>query len=242
MQPSILENIQENYNYQTIGQDDEKYDNEQQLQQQQQQYKYEKDYQDNYGEYDVNKTTTPHFLSSSDIQQEYTTDNTHIVNHMRPTYHHNMPQDPHMTQYLSSIKRDSPYLSREHITHDLYSPRSENHYTMKNSNSNRFYSEQIHPQQQQHPRGVDYHSDRMSEGSDKNGYLFPYTAEEDHTTNNISHIGRLHSTINDINNPPGLPSSRLSSRHGSRTSSPSIMPIPSMQPLAPLTNITDTSE
>lgn len=82
-------------------------------------------------------------------------------------------------------------------------------------------------------RPSDCYSDRMSEGSDKNGYLFPYTAEEDHLA-----ILSRNQTVNDINNP-GL-SSRMSSRHGSRTSSP-----PSysgLQSLAPLTSITDTSE
>lgn len=75
----------------------------------------------------------------------------------------------------------------------------------------------------------------MSESSDKNGYLFPYTAEEDHlaTLSRNQQLG-----VNDVNNP-GL-SSRLSSRHGSRTSSPPSMS--AMHPIAPLTSITDTSE
>lgn len=73
----------------------------------------------------------------------------------------------------------------------------------------------------------------MSEGSDKNGYLFPYTAEEDHLATLSRNQG-----VNDINNP-GL-SSRMSSRHGSRTSSPPS--VSGLHPLAPLTSITDTSE
>lgn len=91
---------------------------------------------------------------------------------------------------------------------------------------------------------MDYHSDRMSEGSDKNGYNFPYTAEEDHLTHpHTMPRGIPHHlmTNNDINNPmPGIMSSRQSSRHGSRASSPpSVMPTAVMQPL---TSITDTSE
>lgn len=76
----------------------------------------------------------------------------------------------------------------------------------------------------------------MSEGSDKNGYLFPYTAEEDHLATLSRNQG-----VNDINNPGlhGL-SSRMSSRQGSRTSSPPS--VSGLHPLAPLTSITDTSE
>lgn len=73
----------------------------------------------------------------------------------------------------------------------------------------------------------------MSETSDKNGYLFPYTAEEDH----LATLSR-NQAVNDINNP-GF-SSRMSSRHGSRTSSPPSMS--ALHPIAPLTSITDTSE
>lgn len=75
----------------------------------------------------------------------------------------------------------------------------------------------------------------MSETSDKNGYHFPYTAEEDHLTM----LTRNQANINDMNYP-GLPTT-ISSRHGSRTSSPP-MSVTGIQPLAPLTSITDTSE
>lgn len=74
----------------------------------------------------------------------------------------------------------------------------------------------------------------MSEGSDKNGYLFPYTAEEDHSS-----LTGIRS--NDMNNPGVLPSSRMSSRQGSRgPSPPSISNLPHQ--LEPLTSITDKSE
>lgn len=76
----------------------------------------------------------------------------------------------------------------------------------------------------------------MSESSDKNGYMFPYTAEEDH----LSRTQQAGNLVNDVNNP-GYLGSRLSSRHGSRTSSPPSH-MSAMQPIAPLTSITDTSE
>lgn len=76
----------------------------------------------------------------------------------------------------------------------------------------------------------------MSEGSDKNGYHFPYTAEEDHLTM------MTRNQVNGVNeiNYPGLSSSKMSSRQGSRASSPPT--VTGIQPLAPLTSITDTSE
>lgn len=77
----------------------------------------------------------------------------------------------------------------------------------------------------------------MSETSDKNGYNFPYTAEEDHLTI----MGRNQTmSSNDMNYPSVLLSNKLSSRQSSRTSSPP--GVTGIQPLAPLTSITDTSE
>lgn len=81
-----------------------------------------------------------------------------------------------------------------------------------------------------------YHSDRMSETSDKNGYHFPYTAEEDHLHSKLAGLRYGGDGPHNVNT---MPSSRLSSRHGSRTSSP---PQNGIQPMAPLTSITDTSE
>lgn len=88
----------------------------------------------------------------------------------------------------------------------------------------------------------------MSEGSDKNGYLFPYTAEEDHlgTLSRQQQQQQLNQQsggiglTNDMNNP-GYAGSRMSSMHGSRTSSPPTSHMSAMQPIAPLTSITDTS-
>lgn len=45
--------------------------------------------------------------------------------------------------------------------------------------------------------------------------------------------------FNDMNNPSPVTMSRLSSRHGSRASSP---PLPTVPHIAPLTSITDSSE
>lgn len=81
-----------------------------------------------------------------------------------------------------------------------------------------------------------YHSDRMSETSDKNGYHFPYTAEEDHLHSKLAGL-RYGGDSHNVNTLPG---SRLSSRHGSRTSSPPNSN--GIQPMAPLTSIVDTSE
>lgn len=84
---------------------------------------------------------------------------------------------------------------------------------------------------------LQYHSDRMSETSDKNGYHFPYTAEEDHLTM-MSRTQAI--STNDMNYPSVLSSNKLSSRQSSRTSSPP--GVTGIQTLAPLTSITDTSE
>ncbi|XP_054089368.1 protocadherin-like wing polarity protein stan isoform X2 [Zeugodacus cucurbitae] len=184
-------------------------------------------------------------------------------------------------------KAESPYMSKERIAPDIYGSR-ENHYSLKKPHmyvgtadsmhsvhsllKNDYQAQQqrqhhlqqqqqLQQQHQQHqPTVADYHSDRMSEGSDKNGYHFPYTAEEDHIpgARKLSHQHNpspsLHSShqmlnghahghaVNDMNNPGMLGRHTLnsSSRHGSRTSSPPSSIVAPMQPLAPLTSITDT--
>ncbi|XP_055704133.1 protocadherin-like wing polarity protein stan [Phlebotomus papatasi] len=243
MPPSILENIAENYNLQST--DAQMYDNER--------YKYEmdreslygrkKDYQDNYGDYDTGAYMQNKVPYASGSEKDY--GSTQIVNHIRPYHnHHENPPFLHDRThgYLGS-QTGSPYMSKEHIAAELYSPR-ESHYALK---SPPIYGEPMHSvhtmlkNDYQH-RAVDYHSDRMSETSDKNSYKFPFNAEEDHSTCSMP-VNRLHG-VNDINNPGILPSSRLSSRHGSRASSPPTggVSVAPMQPLAPLTSITDTSE
>lgn len=229
MPPSILENIQENYNYSTKN-SDHGYDNGRE-----DVYGLRKDYQDNFGDYNTNN----YHENSGVPYNESDYGSTQIVNHIRPY------QNPYIKEPIYEKKRptymgsqsNSPYISKEHIATDMYSPR-ESHYSLK---SVPMYDESVHSVQtllknDHHQRIADYHSDRMSESSDKNGYHFPYTAEEDHSS--IHGIRNHH--VNDINNPGVLPSSRMSSRHGSRASSPPS--ISGLQPLAPLTSITDTSE
>lgn len=132
MPPSILENIQENYNLRTVN-DDIAYDNDR--------YKYEverdtlygrkKDYQDNYGDgYDTSymQKTPSHYGSEKDYQ----TGSTQIVNQMmaypghESSYHIYDKQRP---TYLGA-NTESVYMSKERIPNDLYSPR-DNHYILK---------------------------------------------------------------------------------------------------------------
>ncbi|XP_037826241.1 protocadherin-like wing polarity protein stan isoform X1 [Lucilia sericata] len=200
---------------------------------------------------------------------------TQIVNHMR-TFHND-------NAYLSDSIYDkqrtigSPYMSKDRIAPDIYGSR-ENHYSLKKQPPI-YAGDSVHSvhsllrndyqQQQRHlQQHNDHHSDRMSEGSDKNGYHFPYTAEEDHLSSarklSLQHnpSPALHSSqqilnghqphhhghhaggmVNDINNPGLMNRHTLngSSRHSSRASSPpSSSIVAPMQPLAPLTSITDT--
>uniref|UniRef100_A0A1I8NR21 Protocadherin-like wing polarity protein stan n=1 Tax=Stomoxys calcitrans TaxID=35570 RepID=A0A1I8NR21_STOCA len=210
---------------------------------------------------------------------------TQIVNHMRTFNNDNA--------YLSDSIYDkqprtlgSPYMSKDRIAPDIYGSR-ENHYSLKKHQPPPMYGadsvhsvhsllrNDYHHQQQQHQQQrlhqQDHHSDRLSENSDKNGYHFPYTAEEDHLTTTArklslqhSHSSSLHgsshqilnghhphhmtapnngshSMVNDINNPGLMGRHTLNgSRHSSRGSSPPTSSIAPMQPLAPLTSITDT--
>ncbi|XP_055380293.1 protocadherin-like wing polarity protein stan [Condylostylus longicornis] len=187
--------------------------------------------------------------------------NKQVINHLR-TFH--AVDNPYLkdiydkqkpVEYLG-IKSESPYISKERLhQQDIYSSR-EAPYSIKSPPP--LYGDSIHSllkndfhqnqqQQQQQQRHLDYHSDRMSEGSDKNGYHFPYTAEEDHVTmgslqRNLNNHHHNNSVVNDINNPGVTTNgSRMSSRHGSRASSPPSINT-TMQPMAPLTSITDTSE
>ncbi|XP_037956200.1 protocadherin-like wing polarity protein stan isoform X2 [Teleopsis dalmanni] len=233
-----------------------------------------KDYQDNYGQFDGLPPTPGNYKPPSHYgtDKDYSGANggSHIVNHMR-SFHpdtaylsDSIYDKQHSVGYLGT-NTDSPYMSKERITPDIYGSR-ENQYSLKkqpmygadslhsvHSLLKNDYQQQRHHLQQQH---ADYHSDRMSDGSDKNGYHFPYTAEEDHITasRKLSHnhspllhsshqiLNGHHQQVNDINNPGFLGRHTLnsSSRHGSRTSSPPSTIVAPMQPLAPLTSITDT--
>lgn len=129
MPPSILENIQSNYNLRSI--DERTYDNDR--------YKYDvdreslysrkKDFQDNYGEYDTNcYKQNPQMNYGNDMSAQ-------MVNQMRTFPGHEHPYsiyDKHSrTSYLGS-KCESPYRSKERIPSDLYSPR-DNHYMLHQS-------------------------------------------------------------------------------------------------------------
>lgn len=103
MPPSILENIQEHYPPPPPPEATELYTR-----------------QDTYREYQTN--TLP-YLSSS--ERDYSTTQTHIVNHMRPYHHENsymkdaMYDKSRTLGYLGS-KHSSPYMSKERV--DFYSP------------------------------------------------------------------------------------------------------------------------
>ncbi|XP_060651948.1 protocadherin-like wing polarity protein stan isoform X2 [Drosophila nasuta] len=177
--------------------------------------------------------------------------------------------------YLGA-KSESPYLSKDRITPDIYGSR-DGHYSLKRQPA--YATDSLHSvhsllkndyqQQQQQQQQQAQHADRLSEGSDKNGYHFPYTAEEDHLQQqarklSASHLMPMHphaALVNDINNPGLLARHTLnghglvtpnglgvngvgggggSSRHSSRASSPPSNMVAPMQPLGPLASITDT--
>lgn len=124
MPPSLLENIQENYNLRTSSIDNDRYKygdiDRESL------YGRQKDYQDNYGEYDTSYMQKPpsHYGSEKDYPTSQ------IVNQMRayPDSSYSL-YDKQRGNYMGS-KMDSPYMSKERIPTDLYSPR-DNHYILK---------------------------------------------------------------------------------------------------------------
>lgn len=162
--------------------------------------------------------------------------------------------------YLGA-KSESPYLSKDRITPDIYGSRV-GHYSLKRQPA--YATDSLHSvhsllkndyHQQQQQQQQHHLQDRLSEGSDKNGYHFPYTAEEDHLpARKLSHTQppSLHGSqlmqppgvglVNDVNNPGLMGRHTLNggSRHSSRASSPPSTMVAPMQPLGPLTSITDT--
>lgn len=201
MPPSILENIQERYNYSNQDLRSDKYNNHSSD-------KYTEGYRDFEGNHQ--HATLPYMSGGTN----YHSGSSQVINHMRPCNHDN-PYVIKDTIYERSrtlgYKTESPYISKERMDSDLYSPRTDNHGSFKSSVQSLLKNDY-----QRHKQGAD--SDRMSEGSDKNPYNFPYTAEEDHST----HIAtRSHDTC-------------VSMNHRSTTSS--------IQPMAPLTNINDNTE
>ncbi|XP_033247045.1 protocadherin-like wing polarity protein stan isoform X1 [Drosophila miranda] len=176
--------------------------------------------------------------------------------------------------YLGA-KSESPYLSKDRITPDIYGSR-DGHYSLKRQPAyptdslhsvHSLLKNDYHQQQQQQQQQQLQAQDRLSEGSDKNGYHFPYTAEEDHlTTRKLSHtqppslhgsqlmhppglglnmgmgMGMGMGLVNDVNNPGLMARHTMNggSRHSSRASSPPSSMVAPMQPLGPLASITDT--
>lgn len=181
--PSLLENIQENFNLRTTSAaaGEMVYDNDR--------YKYgggvngsrvggsmvdvdresiygrKKDYQDNYGEYDSNggmymqqqpppptvgyQHSPLHYGGS---EKDYGPPNTQIVNQMRgyPSPQLNQQMQQHQQPenvyhiydkrpaYLGA-KTESPYMSKERIHTELYSPRDNQHYAMKSQQQQQMY-------------------------------------------------------------------------------------------------------
>lgn len=132
--------------------------------------------------------------------------------------------------YLGA-KSESPYLSKDRITPDIYGSR-DGHYSLKRQptyatdslhsvhsllkNDYQQQQQQLAAAAQQQQQHHHQQADRLSEGSDKNGYHFPYTAEEDHLqqqARKLSSSSQLHGSqqlhlmhphaalVNDINNP-----------------------------------------
>lgn len=135
MPPSLLENIQENYNTSgvvpppppPIHTQPQQYDNDPRYDPL---YGRKKDYQDNYREYDATSyhptqvATERAYMSGS--ERDY--GNTQVINHMQQQQQHH----PYHSQtiydkqhiYLGGSKISSPYMSKEHLITDTYSPRT----------------------------------------------------------------------------------------------------------------------
>ncbi|KAL7022348.1 hypothetical protein ACKWTF_012208 [Chironomus riparius] len=221
--PSILENIHENYIPPT---DPVIYSAE----------LYKKEHYDNY-QTDYQTNTLPYHPNDKEFSNSYT------VGHMRMAYPNDngfLYEKSRTLGYLGS-KTSSPYMSKERI--DGYSPQSFSTFKSNGNGNTNIYGNMTNTQSVQslirndYQRQSDYHSDRNSEGSDKNNpYNFPYTAEEDHT--GMRQHMQAH-YVNDINNPSPINMSRMSSRHGSRSGSP---PMPHLPHVSQLTGINDSSE
>lgn len=125
-------------------------------------YGRKKDYQDNYGDYDVNgglymqqqpstvgyQHTPSHYGGS---EKDYGPQNTHIVNQMRgypspqlnQQMQHQQPENVYhiydkRPTYLGA-KTESPYMSKERIHTELYSPRDNQHYVLKSQQQQQLY-------------------------------------------------------------------------------------------------------
>ncbi|XP_065082456.1 protocadherin-like wing polarity protein stan isoform X2 [Ochlerotatus camptorhynchus] len=203
MPPSILENIQESYNYSNQDLRSDKYSN----------HGSDK-YTDGYRDYEGNhQHNTLPYMSGGAVN--HLSGSTQVINHMRPYNHENpyvLKESIYERSRTLGFKAESPYMSKERIDPDLYSPRADAHGSFKSSVQSLLKNDY-----QRHKHGAD--SDRMSEGSDKNPYNFPYTAEEDHSSHTTMRTNDMTGqTIHRFNNPSSL------------------------QPMAPLTNINDNNE
>ncbi|ALC40622.1 stan [Drosophila busckii] len=256
MTPSILENIRDARD----GYEDSLYGRRQ-------------DYGDKYGSY----KPPSHYGSEHDYPPAGGASGSQTIGHLRSfhpdaAYLSDNIYDKQRTLgsgYLGA-KSESPYLSKERITPDIYGSR-DGHYSLKRQPAyatdslhsvhsllkNDYQQQQQQQQQQQHHQHQQQQHDRLSEGSDKNGYHFPYTAEEDHLQQQARklsgqlphHMLQPHAAlVNDMNNPGLLARHTLNgslgpagnSRHSSRASSPPSNMVAPMQPLGPLASITDT--
>ncbi|XP_049292738.1 protocadherin-like wing polarity protein stan isoform X2 [Anopheles funestus] len=214
MPPSILENIQENYNIGYSNTDlrsDRNYSNYGNTDN----YIPPADYAKRYdSQASVNPSSTlPHHYASSvngstgggvPIAEARHTGSMQVINHMR-AYQHENPYALKESLYERSRTlgygssgggAESPYHGHPLAApNDLYSPPGSHVMSFKSSVQSLLkndYQQQQRQQHKHHPAGNGGESDRMSEGSDKNPYNFPYTAEEDHLVHNG--VPRMHHT------------------------------------------------
>uniref|UniRef100_A0A182NV34 Protocadherin-like wing polarity protein stan n=1 Tax=Anopheles dirus TaxID=7168 RepID=A0A182NV34_9DIPT len=214
MPPSILENIQENYNIGYSNTDlhsDRNYSNYGTAEN----YVPPTDYAKRYDSHaSVNPSSTlPHHYASSvngssgsgvPIAEARHTGSMQVINHMR-AYQHENPYALKESLYERSRTlgygsgaggSESPYHGHPmSAPNDLYSPPGSHGMSFKSSVQSLLKNDYQQQQRQQHkhqhaPTGNGGDSDRMSEGSDKNPYNFPYTAEEDHLVH--SGVSRIH--------------------------------------------------
>ncbi|XP_053677097.1 protocadherin-like wing polarity protein stan [Anopheles nili] len=206
MPPSILENIQENYNIGYSNTDlhsDRNYSNYGTADNYIPPTDYAKRY-DPQAQSNPSSTLPHHYASSVNgsngggvpIAEARHTGSMQIINHMR-TYQHENPYalkeslyDRSRTLGYGTGGAESPYHGHPlGAPTDLYSPPGSHVMSFKSSVQSLLkndYQQQQRQQQKNHQSGAGNggDSDRMSEGSDKNPYNFPYTAEEDHLVHN----------------------------------------------------------
>lgn len=153
MQPSLLENIQESCNYSSQHLMNENSSNHD--------LREYRDFED------ISQHITMPYIA--DGGPNNLPGSAQVINHMRAYNYDN----------FNNFKPQSPYMGKERISSELYSPRMDNVGSFKSSVQSLLKNDyQRHKQHNE--------SDRMSESSDKNPYNFPYTAEEDHSSYNYA--------------------------------------------------------